>query len=111
MFGGAMPALAAVDRPAIEWLEFAVPPARQEFFLQQDAAVWDPFLARYPDFAGKEVWVQPPDRLILVLRWRSRAAWKAIPQAQVDAVEAAFRERVGAEFPLVNAQEWEWVKP
>ncbi|MGQ9864665.1 MAG: TIGR03792 family protein [Pseudanabaenaceae cyanobacterium] len=106
-----MPVWAAVDRPAIEWLEFAVPPARREFFLQQDRAVWDPFLAQYPAFAGKEVWVQPPDRLVLVLRWRSRAAWKAIPQTQLDAVEQAFRERVGTEFPLVNAQEWEGVEP
>jgi uncharacterized protein (TIGR03792 family) len=109
--GGTMPVLALDDRPAIEWLEFVVPPARREFFLRQDAAVWEPFLAQYPAYAGKEVWVQPPNRLGLVLRWRSRAAWKAIPPAQIDAVEKAFRERVGAEFPLVNAQEWEWVKP
>lgn len=78
------------DQPiAIEHLCFRVPPGGQRAFILQDEQVWGPALRQQPVFLGKEVWldVEDPELVHLILRWASRAAWKAFPPEQAEALD------------------------
>ena len=77
----------------IEWLHYRVAPADQPAFLAADAAVWTAMLSACAGFLGKETWraAETPDRLSLVIRWQSRAAWHAVPADRLAATEARFR--------------------
>jgi len=65
----------------IELLEVACPPELREAFIARDAETWTAALARQPGFIAKEVWasLDDPGRLILVIRWETRAHWQAFP--------------------------------
>jgi uncharacterized protein (TIGR03792 family) len=92
----------------IEWLRFRVPVADQAHYIARDAAIWTATLARYPGFLGKEVWCHAadPDTLNLVIRWESRAAWKAVPQDALDAADAAFVAAMGCRYPVLECVEY-----
>jgi uncharacterized protein (TIGR03792 family) len=77
----------------IEWLHYRVPPADQPAFLAADAAVWTAMLSACPGFLGKETWRNSaaPDRLALIIRWKSRAEWHSVPADSLAATEARFR--------------------
>lgn len=78
---------------AIEHLCFRVPPGGVAAFLQQDEQVWGSALRRHPGFLGKEVWLdqEDPELVHLILRWASRADWKAFPSEQVEALDRQMR--------------------
>ena len=95
---------------AIEWLEFRVAAGFREDFVRLDARIWTAALARYPGFIGKEVWLDPKadDRLILVIRWHSRAQWKAIPTAELALIQQEFDRAVGDRpYALVKSAEFQ----
>jgi uncharacterized protein (TIGR03792 family) len=87
----------------IEWLQVTVPVADQARYLAADAKIWTAALAAQPGFLGKEVWVRAddPTAVNLIIRWNSRAAWKAVPGAVLAAVEAAFVAAMGQAYPVV----------
>lgn len=92
----------------IEWLEFRVEGDVSEY-LRVDQAIWTTALAQYPSFVDKEVWLDPadPQRVVLVIRWRSREQWKAIPTPELAAIAARFTQAVGMPHTLVAAQEFQ----
>jgi uncharacterized protein (TIGR03792 family) len=92
----------------VEWLVLAVPEEWHDRCLAADAAVWTAFLASCPGYVDKQVWVNPaqPGELIMVVRWESRAQWKAIPVAELARVEAEFQAQVGRSFEIVASQEY-----
>jgi uncharacterized protein (TIGR03792 family) len=83
----------------IEWLKFRVLPELREQFVQQDEEIWTATLSQYPGFLSKEVWINPEDlaELILVIRWESLAAWKAVPADILQQSDQAFAHAMGIE--------------
>jgi uncharacterized protein (TIGR03792 family) len=86
----------------IEQLHFTVPPSAQAAFVALDRAIWTPALARQPGFLGKEIWQDSarPDQVRIVIRWASRAEWKAVPQDLLAATDRAFVQALGAQYPV-----------
>jgi uncharacterized protein (TIGR03792 family) len=92
----------------IEWLVITVPAEWQERYLVADAAIWTAFLATCPGYLGKEIWLDPatPDAVVMVIRWASRAEWKAIDPAALAAVEANFVSQLGQSFAIQQTAEY-----
>jgi uncharacterized protein (TIGR03792 family) len=92
----------------IEWLCIRVPVADQGRYVAADAAIWTAALARHAGYLGKEIWCRADDAeaLNIVIRWDSRAAWKAVPQDELDATEAAFVAAMGRAYPVFECVEY-----
>ncbi len=89
----------------IEWLQFNVPPEKRSAFLERDEAVWTQGLQKYPGFIGKETWIDPQTtNIILVIRWETRQQWKAIPQADLDALD---RQMGDLRMPIIKSYEYQ----
>jgi uncharacterized protein (TIGR03792 family) len=88
----------------IEWLRFRVPVADQARYIAQDRAIWSAALARHPGYLGKEIWCRADDpaALNILIRWASRAQWKAVPQDVLTATEAAFVAAMGQAYPVLE---------
>ena len=88
----------------IEWLHYRVPLAQQPAFLQADAAVWTAALSPRPGYLGKQVWRDSadPDSLSLIIRWHSRAEWKAVPADLLEDTERRFREAFAGEAEFLG---------
>lgn len=89
----------------IEWLRVNVVPELRELYLQKDHEIWTAGLSQYPGFLNKEVWISP-DRLnevVLVIRWESFEAWKAIPSDVLASLDAAFNAVMGETHEIVDA--------
>lgn len=84
----------------IEWLKVKVPAEKRELYIQKDHEIWTSALSAYQGFLGKEVWINPedPTEIILVIRWSSKEAWKAVPQDVLQKAERRFNEAVGQAF-------------
>lgn len=93
----------------IEWLEFQVPVADRERYVQLDDQVWTPALQGYPGFLSKEAWIDPHDleRVVFVIQWQSREAWKAIPETELTAIEQCFDEAFQAPYQLIASREFQ----
>jgi uncharacterized protein (TIGR03792 family) len=91
----------------IEQLSFQVPLALQGDFLRHDAAIWTPVLAAHPGFLGKEVWreTDSPDALHLIIRWASRAEWKAVPHDLLAATDQRFIAAMGQVFAVLRCND------
>lgn len=92
--------LEAKGVPAVEWLRFQVPAAKQARFIEQDAAIWTPVLSNYPGFQSKEIWANPnsPDELIIITHWASFEHWQAIPKETLDRTTQRFQQAMGAAY-------------
>lgn len=78
----------------IEELTLTIAPDRIAQYLRRDAEVWTPFLESCDGFLGKEVWL-PDDRpgtVVLIIRWATKAQWKAITPAEVEAIDGQMDE-------------------
>ncbi|HEY9798470.1 MAG TPA: TIGR03792 family protein [Leptolyngbyaceae cyanobacterium] len=93
----------------IEWLKVMVSPELQEKFIQKDAEIWTATLASYPGFLGKEVWINPetPSEVVLIIRWESLEAWKAIPQDQLEQTEQQFTQEFGEKQEIIEAAQYQ----
>jgi uncharacterized protein (TIGR03792 family) len=93
----------------IEWLKFRISPELRERFVQQDAAIWTPFLAQYPGFISKEVWISPDDlsEVVQVIHWESFEQWQAIPAADLQRVEAEFAAAMGESYELIESKQYQ----
>ena len=72
--------------------------------------VWTEALARYPGFISKEVWLDPgaDDTVILIIRWHSRAQWKAIPEPELNLIQQRFDAEVGDRpYALTESREFQ----
>ena len=97
------------DGVVVEHLRLKVPAEARQAWIEAEQGSWEPWLARQPGFLGRQLYWDPATgEGTLLIRWADRASWKAIPQAEVQAVqqhfEALARRATGSEenpFPLV----------
>ena len=98
------------DVAVIEHLRVKVPEAARQAWLEAERGSWEPWLARQQGFLGRYLlWNPETEEGTLLIRWRSREAWKAIPQQEVTAVQQRFEQlaraatgqRLGHPFPLL----------
>lgn len=107
------------DGPAVEQLIAAVNCSDVARFLAADNASWTAFLRTQPAFVDKvtllepnTVTVDPPThaypgaphtcRVHLMVLWASRVAWKSIPSATLQAVQASFVRDYGLNAPVLT---------
>ena len=105
----------------VEHVRVKVPAGAQQAWLQAEQESWGPWLRRQDGFLGRDLlWDAEREEGLLLIRWRSRRQWLAIPKSDIDVVQGQFEAaacRVLAEgvttatnpFPLVSAGELEWV--
>jgi uncharacterized protein (TIGR03792 family) len=93
----------------VEWLDFHVPVQRQPEFIRLDAEIWTTSLATCPGYLGKEIFrrKEQPEKLSLVIRWRSRADWHAAPRPMLEATNRRFIESLGEEFPVLGCIDYD----
>lgn len=93
----------------VEWLKFRVPAQQRERYVQLDSEIWTPALSRYPGFLSKETWLDSLDDeiVVLIIRWRTREEWKAIPESDLADIEARFDEAIGFDYTLEAAREYQ----
>ena len=87
----------------IEHLTVRVPHAIRPLFLQADDRIWTATLAAQPGFLGKETWADTadPDTLHLVIRWQSRAHWKAVPSDLLAEAHARMSAAMGQDCAVL----------
>jgi len=95
----------------IEHLTVAIPSGTSEAFLKHDAAIWTATLAQQPGFIGKETWIEAEDdtRVHLIIRWESRAQWKAVPPALLAATDTAMSAAFGQSVPVLSCTDLELI--
>ena len=110
-------AIAATEQPGgqlevvvVEHLRIKVPADARQAWLEAEQGSWEPWLQKQDGFLGRELlWDSAREEGTLLIRWASREQWKAIPEAEVEAVQERFEElareatgqRQGNPFPLV----------
>jgi len=110
-------AIAATEQPGgqlevvvVEHLRIKVPADGRQAWLEAERGSWEPWLQKQDGFLGRELlWDSAREEGTLLIRWASREQWKAIPEAEVEAVQERFEElareatgqRQGNPFPLV----------
>jgi len=122
--GPSTPAADAETAVVVEHLRVQVPAAARAAWLQAERETWEPWLQRQDGFLRRELlWDGDAEEGILLIHWRSRRQWQAIPQAEIEAVqqqfEAAARRLLGwpagsggdNPFPLVFSGELLSVTP
>jgi uncharacterized protein (TIGR03792 family) len=93
----------------IEWLKIQVAPELREEFIQKDAIVWTPALAKWAGFLGKEVWLdrQFPDQVNLVIHWQTKEQWQAIPEDYLATITREFDQHFPYPNEIIEAQEYQ----
>ncbi|MCD8488865.1 TIGR03792 family protein [Kamptonema cortianum] len=93
----------------IEWLRFQVPTALREKFIQLDDRIWSPFLASYPGYLSKEIWINPDEEteIAIAIRWESLEAWKSIPSERLQQVEAEFSQAMSGDYQLLEGKAYQ----
>jgi uncharacterized protein (TIGR03792 family) len=98
------------DVAVVEHLRVKVPAQARQAWLEAERGSWEPWLQRQPGYLGRDLlWDAEREEGTLLIRWASREQWKAIPQAEVEAVQSRFEElarrntgeSAGNPFPLV----------
>lgn len=112
--------------PVVEHLRVKVPADARGAWLEAEEESWGPWLQRQDGFLGRDLlWDAEREEGLLLIRWRSRRQWLAIPASEIEAVQGRFeaaarralardpeaRGLAGASnpFPLVHASELAWV--
>ena len=102
--------VADVDVAVIEHLRVSVPKDSRDQWLAAERGSWEPWLQQQQGFLGRDVlWDPSTEEGVLMIRWSSREAWKAIPFDEVLTVQDRFEQlarqetgqRQGNPFPLV----------
>ncbi len=94
----------------IEHLKLNVPKSFKGAWLNAEATSWEPWLLKQDGFLGRQLfWDAKSEEAIILIGWKSRSAWKSIPQAEIDLVQDRFEkiaiketgENEGNPFPLI----------
>ena len=75
----------------VEHLRLKVPEAGLDAWLAAERGSWEPWLVQQPGFLDRQLlWDAEREEGTLLIHWASREQWKAIPNAQVQAVQQRF---------------------
>lgn len=94
----------------VEHLRIKVPADGRAAWLQAEQGSWEPWLEKQDGYLGRDLlWDSEREEGTLLIRWASREQWKAIPEAEVEAVQEHFEQLAreatgqgqGNPFPLV----------
>ena len=94
----------------VEHLRVKVPAEARQAWLEAERGSWEPWLTEQEGYLGRDLlWDAEREEGTLLIRWASREQWKAIPLAEVEAVQERFEQlarqatgtRQGNPFPLV----------
>ncbi|MDA1157429.1 MAG: TIGR03792 family protein [Cyanobacteria bacterium] len=94
----------------VEHLRIKVPADGRAAWLQAEQGSWEPWLEQQDGYLGRDLlWDSEREEGTLLIRWASREQWKAIPEAEVEAVQERFEQLAreatgqgqGNPFPLV----------
>jgi len=88
------------DKPqAIEQLIFKVKPELVEKWIELDHEIWTKGLARWPGFAGKEIWVNDdvPGEVTAIVYWSDYDKWKAIDPEWLAETDERFTDEFGSD--------------
>ena len=94
----------------VEHLRIKVPADGRAAWLQAEQGSWEPWLKQQDGYLGRDLlWDSEREEGTLLIRWASREQWKAIPKAEVEAVQERFEQLAreatgqgqGNPFPLV----------
>ena len=105
---------ASAEAVAVEVLTFRVTPGLEQRFLEGDERTWTRALSAFPGYVSKESWIAPEGgRVVLVIRWRTRAEWPAIPPDRVAAIDASLQEWMGGPgtFTMESSAEYRVADP
>ena len=100
----------------VELLRLGVSAADYPAWLRAEQASWEPWLAQQPGFLGRQLfWDRARQEGTLLIRWASRAQWKAISDQEVARVQERFEalarqftgQTSGNPFPLLAEAELE----
>jgi uncharacterized protein (TIGR03792 family) len=100
----------AYDVVVVEHLRLKVPSEARQAWIEAEKGSWEPWLAQQKGFIDRQLlWDPATEEGTLLIRWAERDHWKAIPDAEVQAVQERFeqlaRQATGAQqgnpFPLV----------
>ncbi len=88
----------------IEKLTFRVPACDQQQFIAADSEIWTPTLAAQDGFLGKEIWrdTGSVETIHLIIRWKSRAQWKAVPHDLLAETDQRFAKALGKVYPVLR---------
>ncbi|AFY28410.1 putative cyanobacterial protein, TIGR03792 family [Cyanobium gracile PCC 6307] len=117
---------ALTQGPVVEQLRVKVPAGARGAWLLAEEESWGPWLQRQDGFLGRDLlWDAEREEGLLLIRWRSRRQWLAIPASEIKAAQVRFEAaarralahdpgerglaRAANPFPLVHAGELEWV--
>jgi len=96
----AMPVQAASSAPTdphdvvvVEHLRLKVPAEARQAWISAEQGSWEPWLAQQPGFIDRQLlWDPATEEGTLLIRWADRDHWKAIPDAEVQAVQERFEQ-------------------
>lgn len=89
----------------IEWLRFEVPPEKWEAFICRDEEVWTAALKNFSGFLGKEVWVDPVQKEVVMLnRWDSLEQLQSIPAREVERLDGMMGD---LQMPIIESREYQ----
>ena len=86
----------------VEWQRVRVRPEERDRYVEKDAEIWTAALRGQEGFLDKEVLLgEDGSEVVLLIRWRSREDWEAMPGELLEELEERFR---------TEAPEWEMVE-
>ncbi|MFZ9621726.1 MAG: TIGR03792 family protein [Prochlorococcaceae cyanobacterium] len=81
------------DVAVVEHLRVKVPAQARQAWLSAEQQSWEPWLKQQAGFLGRELlWDSQHEEGTLLIRWASREQWKAIPSAEIEAVQERFEQ-------------------
>jgi uncharacterized protein (TIGR03792 family) len=98
------------DVVVVEHLRLKVPAEARQAWISAEQGSWEPWLAQQEGFLDRQLlWDPASEEGTLLIRWRDRDHWKAIPAAELEAVQERFEQLArtatgqsdGNPFPLV----------
>jgi len=118
LISGLQPAWAATSAAAsgaydvvlVEHLRIKVPADAVADWIQAERGSWEPWLERQRGFLDRQLlWDPDREEGTLLIHWRSRADWQAIPDQEIAAVQQRFEQlaqeltgnQQGNPFPLL----------
>jgi uncharacterized protein (TIGR03792 family) len=83
--------LISPEATVVEYLRLKVPADNRQAWLQAERDTWEPWLQRQDGFLGRQLlWDAECQEGILLIHWRSRRQWLAIPEREIGAVQHRF---------------------